>query len=259
MALPSVAGVVNGLLGSPSPPVPKPGPNQSKLSLFWTNASGAIESIRFDVVTVENHERNMTVSDHPVELGANVVDHARLMPDMLTIEGFVSMKPVRSNEPSLLDEAPMVLDIPKPSTKPSLSGAVGALVDALLPAGPISATVQQASDFPDRVRDTYEKLLGAQTTRALVTAVNRLDEIPSMLITRVSVPRTVQDGTGANFHVELRRVRLVSAESVDAPDPKENRGKITTTNKGSQSKKEAPKAVGDSMLLRAGKGLGLQH
>lgn len=256
MALPSIANMLG--LTSGDPPIPKAAPNQSALVLSWKNASGALETVRFDAVTTESHEGSMNVTDHAVEIGANVVDHAREMPDILTIEGFVSSKPLSSNAPGLLAEAPFDLKLPKKDVQISVTAITGA-IDNLLSPPPSQATVQQASgSFPTRVRDMFEKLTAARRARVLITAISAIDQVDSMLLTRVTVPRTHADGTGATFHLELRKIRLVSSESADAPDPVEKRAEIEA-NKGSQGKKELPKKVGDSIILGVGKWSGWQH
>jgi hypothetical protein len=59
--------------------------------LYWQDdESGETESVQFDVVEGETPEDVLTPTDHAVEEGANVTDHARLEPAALTIEGFVS-------------------------------------------------------------------------------------------------------------------------------------------------------------------------
>ena len=46
--------------------------------------------LQFAVVVEEQHEDKLTITEHPVEQGANVNDHAYVMPAMLTIRAGVS-------------------------------------------------------------------------------------------------------------------------------------------------------------------------
>lgn len=249
MGLPSVAGLVHSLLGS-ADPKPVAGSNKSGLSIAWLDDGNESQSLSFDVVSSETHEALMTLTDHPVEAGTNVVDNARELPKSMTIEGFISSKPLGSNPGASLTLQSFDLDIPKKDIQPSLTSAIGAITDLISP-GPSAATALRASgDYPNRIKDTLEILSKLEVDRTLVSVVSNVTQADSMMITRLSVSRALSDGTGATFHIELRKVRLVSALSVAAPDAAENRGKVAVA-KGSAHAKEAPagkKAVADSVL-----------
>lgn len=51
-------------------------------------------SIGLDVVPSENHVISSTITDHPVEEGSNISDHARPDPDRLTLECIISNTPL---------------------------------------------------------------------------------------------------------------------------------------------------------------------
>ncbi len=244
------------------------------VSLSWINArTGTLDYIRFDVVTSETRESLMTITDHPVEDGSNVVDHARELPKKVSIEGFVSNKPLWSNPgmapladytaralalpspPRGLRPARRRLDLPKPPLRKNLASLVQAGIGAIFPPGdtyatlaaeapadqPLQATVLAANaDFPDRARAMYEALLAAQAARTLFTVSSSSGEIDNMLIEKISVPRTVDTGNGADFSIELTQVRIVKSETVAAPLPAEVRG-AKEVSMGSQSAKASPK------------------
>lgn len=249
-----------------------PEPGQSALSLAWLDSSGAIISVRFDAVTSETHEALMTITDHPVEVGANVVDNAREMPQTIAIEGYVSNKPLASNPgvgallkvqpldltvelPNQPEYQNLPLNLPKKDLQPSLTVITGAIKDLLHPP-PSSATVRRpalftkygisvatqspSGDFPDRVRDMYEALTKARVDRSLIRVVSAIEDIDAMMISQISVPRTIEDGNGATFHVELRKIRLVSSESVNAPAAAEDRGKVAVSKGSKGNEKAAP-------------------
>ncbi len=250
MGLPSVAGLVSSLLGSPDPS-PVAGSNKSGLNLAWLDAGGSAQTLRFDVVSSETHEALLTLTDYPVEVGANVVDNAREMPKTITVEGFISSKPLASNPgmASVLANQSFDLVIPKKDVQISVTSAIGALTDLNNP-GPSSATAQRASgDFPNRVAAVFEVLSKLQTDRTLVSVVSNVTTALSMMVTRLGAARTLADGTGATFHLELRKVRLVSALIVDAPEPTEARGMIAaaTGSKGTKEASEAKKARATSI------------
>jgi len=241
MGLPSVGKALSGLLASPDPQ-PKPRANLSGLSIFWQDTSGATVSVRFDAVTTETYEAIMQVTDHPVEVGANVVDNARELPSTFVVDGYVSNKQLGSNpgQGGVLVEQVIPLTIPKPDPHLSLASLTGAAFDALLPPPQPTATVQTTDTTPSRVAEMLEALDSARVGRFLCTiscAPFGLD-IDSLLIRRRAVSRTLADGTGATFHVELTKIRLVSALTVGAPQPAEARG-MKIAAKGSKATKEA--------------------
>ncbi len=53
-----------------------------------------IEGFEIDAVVTEDHQLDMEITDHPVEKGVDITDHARLKPRMITMECVVSDTPV---------------------------------------------------------------------------------------------------------------------------------------------------------------------
>lgn len=257
MGLPSPASILNGLLGSPDP-TPSEHSNLSALSLSWPTPTGETASVRFDAVSNETNEALMQITDHPVEVGANVVDNARAMPIIITIEGYVSNAPMVSNPgmDGVLAVQSVPLNLPKKDTQLSLNAGLQALGNLLDPP-PSNATVLTATGaFPDRVAAMLETIEEVRLARSLVTVTSKFATVTSMLISRRAIARTKADGTGATFHLQLHEVRLVSALSVDAPKPTEARGMIAAA-KGSKGTKEADPAqkAHVSILKQAHKGI----
>ena len=63
-------------------------------TLFWQDPdSGETEILAFDAVVSLSPEDSVTITDHPVEQGSNITDHARDEPERLSIEGIVSTVP----------------------------------------------------------------------------------------------------------------------------------------------------------------------
>ena len=68
------------------------------LILYWVaKANGALRTVNFDVVSAETHEGTMKLTEHPVESGSDITDNVRAEPRKLSIEGYVSNKPLLSN------------------------------------------------------------------------------------------------------------------------------------------------------------------
>lgn len=262
--------------------------------ITWQDpATFALGVIRLDAVLSESPEDAVTITDHPVEQGANVVDHARVEPNRLSIEGVVSTIPnpaVDTDAGFQLIEVSVpgrrqlaaetkTLQPPQPPITPSIGGlisaGIGALVGTSIKAQFAGATVPDKSTIQirgykqntprNRVRDVYEALLRLQEARTFVTVSTRDRDYYDMLIERVAKPRSLDNGSSSHFQIDFRRVRIASSKTVAAPRPAEARGK-TTVNKGSQAakKKEDTKtfesfaaALGDAglkALLKLGGG-----
>lgn len=243
-------------------------------TLFWTDEdSGKLVVFQFDATTSEDPTDAVTITDHPVEQGANIVDHARDEPERITLEGIVTNTPHQGN---LTDEddfevsalalsfetvkAPgtqtLHLDIPDPPIALSPSGLISAGISALGSAlfggpnndatawsntekarGSLQASALQPASKVNRARVAYEKLLGAKEKRALVTVQTSVREYFDMLVERVSAPRSADDGDGLKFSIDLRRLKIAASETVQSPQPTESRGS-TGRSLGSQSTKE---------------------
>jgi hypothetical protein len=251
--------------------------------LYWTDPdSGLTESVEFDVVPTQLHEDILEITSHPVEQGAEMVDHAREQPTRLTLEGFVSSVPNRRLDTDAADtQAELAvsgfttpgtqsvqLDIasPKPRTLSGLiSVGITALGNAITggPRGTFRGVARRARQTlygsfykqrseRNRVRDVYEKLQGAQTKRALITAQTPLREHFDMMLERLPAQQDDDTGTGATFEIDLRRIRVADTETVQSPEPAEKRGAVAKSG-GSKNPKPDPNA--DSKNAAANKSL----
>lgn len=244
--------------------------------IYWQDeATSAIAVVRFDAVTSVTPEDVLTITDHPVEQGANVVDHARKEPTRISIEGIVSTIPnprvdtdtgfrtIELSGPFMRAGDPQKITLEPP--KPPLNFGPGSLLRAAVVgigeaifggpnleaefAGestpirvPFKAQVLQQNAPRDRVRDVYDALLRVQEARQLVQVSTRDRDLTDMMIERIAEPRSVGEGKAAKFQIDLRRIRAVGSVVVAAPKPTEERGK-TNVNKGAQAgaKDEDPK------------------
>src|SRR5690242_16413960 len=66
--------------------------------LYWTNEdTGSLVIFKFDVTTSEDPSDTIAITDHPVERGVNVADHARSEPERITLEGIITDTPHHGN------------------------------------------------------------------------------------------------------------------------------------------------------------------
>jgi hypothetical protein len=253
---------------------------------MWTNSdTGALETFQLDAVTSIDHNDSVAIADHPVEQGADISDHARDEPDLLTVEGMITNTPHPGNytdadkanysdQPLALSFDTMAasgtqtldLDVGNPPIQPTLDSLLGAGLGALGKAifggptaemnnpakrgrGSFSVKVKQPNAPRNRPRDAYEKLLGAKLGHELVTVSTPMRDYFDMLIAHVEQPIVVEDGTSARFTIDLRRIRIAGSDTVVAPEPAEARGSLPKSL-GSQATKEDPNAddKGESIL-----------
>lgn len=222
--------------------------------LYWRDKkSGQTQFVQFDAITAETHEALMAITSHPVEEGADVSDHARPEAERITIEGTVSSKPLFTNPgvEKLMSFGTIPLKLAKKKsgislntfTPGGLTRAVTGFVSSLLHPEPKSFLgLKATAQFPNRGRDLHTVLTRARFDGALVTVVSpNVQVLDNMMIERVAVPRTPEAGTSLPIQIDLKQVRIVKSETVDAPQPAEARGK-PQNNKGSQAAKKADDA-----------------
>lgn len=91
-----------------------PGPEYTEAYLTYTDASGNSASIVFDAVTAEDWTPVATITEHPVENGANVADHIRVGLITCTLKVRVSNEPLTDNQfaSSLFSPQQMTLPVP---------------------------------------------------------------------------------------------------------------------------------------------------
>ncbi len=247
-------------------------------ALLWKDPdTGALNTFEFDATTSEDPTDAITITDHPVEEGTNVVDHARPDPERITLEGIITDTPHHGNlgDDDNYTDQPLSLsvdimgppgtqtihlDVPDPPVEISESGLIRAGVSALGNAifgGPnndatawgvpnrktlsASATALQAVSQVSRSRREYEKLLAAKDVTAVFDVVTSRREYFDMLIERIGAPRTPEDGDGLKFSIDLRRLRIAASQTVDPPQPTEARG-AKAKSMGSQTTKDDPNA-----------------
>lgn len=134
--------------------------------LTWLTKGGEFKVVQFDVITSYTSEGSSSITDHAVEIGAAVSDHSRPEPERLSLEGYMSGKPLLSDvgktgdqdavfqllayqQKTLIDlpqafaligTKPMALNPPSPPIQPNVAGLVNAGIGALF-GGALSATL----------------------------------------------------------------------------------------------------------------------
>jgi hypothetical protein len=237
------------------------------ITITWQGLDGQERLVQLDAYESESHEDTATITDHPVEAGVVITDHVRDNPSSVSLSGTVSNipmpgKPGVTSGPidlSVEYQAPspatrtIELQVASPPITPSVGGliraGIGAIASAVLGAPKATvwgedkrrresarATVLRYGSPQSRPQAVDLLLLEAKALKAPITVTTPLRTVTNLQITRLAPSREVQSGTAVLFQLDLRAIRTVNSETVDAPVPAEARG-ASKKNAGSQNAK----------------------
>lgn len=210
------------------------------MAAFIVPADDSGRILVFDVIENENHESGAEITDHPVEVGVNVSDHVRPLPDRFSLIGYMSNQPVYANPFTQRGETRSVkLDIPN-WTSFSLEGAASAIVNAISP--PEHAVT--VLSFPDEFNapwEMFEALRELKDNGVFLQIITSIRVYEDMVIERVSAPRNAGD-SGVSFGLDVKNLRVVESGQVASPPvPADDvPGGVPLSNKGGQGGKPPP-------------------
>jgi hypothetical protein len=139
--------------------------------------------IEIEASVSESHRRSAEVTAHPVERGADVVDHIRFNPRELDMVGVISNTPI--------------------------------MVAASLQAQPSVP----GGDPRSRAEDAYRELENLMEAGALCKITTTLFSYEDMALVALSTPRDAPRGNIAELQMTWREVRFAETLRVDAPVP----------------------------------------
>ena len=261
--------------------------------LNWTDTAGNINVIVFDVVTAEDWAEGSTITEHPVEKGANVSDHVRVRLPACRLQARVSNEPIDANNFGQPVVAPLALNVPSPNWVPgpgvvivptwvnpielrSLAGSLvglaagpiggiagGLAAGALLPgfkvdvpvqtnaglvppvpsALPVPQVLQWISGGMDFVAAIHTLLVQLKNSAQLIDVFGTKQTEYDMAIEELTFHRGPDTGTSEDITIGLKKIRIVSTQTVAAPIPNLSAGGgLKTVNKGAQDPSVAPPA-----------------
>lgn len=186
-----------------------------------------IGDLALDCTVTETHTATSTVTEHPVESGANITDHIRPDPVQLSITGIVSDTPLGSKQIQRSIEVG------------------GASVQVTQQEPPSSAT-----GFG---RAAWAKLDAIRTAAKPVKVVTRDKTYDSMALVSLSVPKESKTGGALYFTAQFKQVRIVynrTTRVVVAKAPKAH--KKQDTGKQPTAAVEQPKSYSSELRDQAG-------
>jgi hypothetical protein len=183
---------------------PLPGDTAQPVLLMTRGRGVSVPSatIAADAVVSETHTRTNTVTDHPVEEGANISDHSRPEPDRVQVEIYVS-------------DTPLSVEQMQRAQKFMQQAGIGAILD---PSG--QASVAAVPGYSRAVRDRLEQY---QLTGQLVTVATAIKLYQSMVIESVTENRSAKDAEAFHATIAFKFIRVVQnklTRRVVAKDPR---------------------------------------
>lgn len=231
--------------------------------LSWGKGPLNAVVVKFDAVSIVEHEQGSTVTSHPVEVGSDITDHVRPNRPRVTITGYVSNTPLFSTSVTVSRGAvslpagvyrPVALGkSPVPPRVPVFLGLGDAISNAIRPrSGPTHVDCLVFESESSRIREMMEALTEAQAKKELVSVSDEVSDYENMIIESVTASRTAEGGNGAVFTLSLQQISFVSTSIVDAPISAELRGQASASV-GTSSPKRSASAPKDSPLEKAKK------
>lgn len=189
--------------------------------IFGSPRQAQIGLVILDASVNEQHTKTNQITEHPVEVGANIADHIRREPERITIRGIVSNHPL-------------------------------VLLASLRAPSPIANDLTFTSE---RAELAYAQLSLTMDAGELVDVVTTFKEYTNMAIQSLVVERDARRGNIAEMVIELKEVILattqevvVEAQQADPTTDVRNDGVRPTTPAAGGT---AAQASNDSLLFSA--------
>ena len=197
-------------------------------------------AIHFDVVRNETVTMSASVTEHPVEQGADIADHIRDELMKIRLEVFVANEPTDDVNGLGATTQTFTAKVNHSASTPAVNPVLGVLGAIANPLAALTNALgmgpQPPVDFPvsgqswvgavppgfDFVKDMVTQLELLKSTPTLVDVATHARYCPSMAITSIE---SQPHGSGAFISIDMKAIRIVASNSVDAPAPTQARAK----------------------------------
>ncbi len=179
-----------------------------------------IGDVAIDCTVTETHTATATVTEHPVESGANITDHIRPEPVQLSITGIVSDTPIGSKQIQRAIEAG--------GTKVQITER---------------ETPTSAAGFG---RTAWAKLEAIRAAAKPVKVTTRDRTYESMALMSLSVPKEAKTGGAFMFTAQFKQVRIVfnrTTKVVVAKAPKSHKKQDTGKQPTAEVVPDKPRSI----------------
>jgi len=144
----------------------------------------SLGGIELDAILTENHNSIVSVSKNPIELGADITDHAIIEPKRLNIRAIVSDSPLGS-------------------------AAFAQIVDTIT-----GLFGTSTSGNLTRSNAAYNALIQLQEAREPIQVQTKLKLYENMLITSINTTQDKDTSRIVSLDISLEEIRIVSTETI---------------------------------------------
>lgn len=183
-----------------------------------------IDTIELDCTVSEAHNGEVEVTEHPVEEGANISDHARVKPPTLTLEGMVSNTPLNQGQ-----------------HRRKVTSKEGFVFET-------TATTDQITGQPGIMESAFTKLQELREKAMPITVITRLKTYTNMVLTSLVVPRNASTGEALRFTATFRNVIIIKNRTTTATVATEPRAKPKVP-KGKKIAEKTPEPTKKKSML----------
>jgi hypothetical protein len=209
--------------------------------LIQTNTATGIPAplAVLDVVKDEVVEYEVDITDHPVEEGSEVSDHAQLKPTVIRLKGTISNTPLDLSVAIANIAAGALAAISSSQVRTNLlnsAASIGAgIVGTALQGKSQNIAATALTGAVDAVSRTI--LISACENRVPFTLITKRQTFKNVLIKKLSFPRNEETGFALEFEMEIKQVRIVTPLKVQKGqlDEKVISTASSSTSLGSQS------------------------
>lgn len=218
--------------------------------ISWSDGALQSVTIRFDAISVIEHQLSAQVVTHKVEAGADIADHIRPERPTVTVEARISNTPLFSNSGVVMRNnvaAPIgsyrPVTLAKSPVTPRVPVYLGVTdlarnsFDKALPITSVDGLV--FDNLESRVREVTEALTDALNNKRLLSVSDEASDYDNMAIESRVITRTAEGGKACIISLQLRQVEFATTSTVDAPISAELRGQAVTSA-GSAAAKKSP-------------------
>lgn len=174
----------------------------SIMSIF-SKTLPALGIVEFDAKLEGIASKAIQLTQYPVEFGANVNDHAILLPDRYLLTGAISNSPLGLG----LDDIGMM-------GVGAVASAVGGVAGAAISG--VSAYLLAGSE-ETRAATAWRALSAMLKTRAPIELITELETFQDMVLIRLDQRTRPENEDGLIFVAELQQVRIVGTQESSRP------------------------------------------
>lgn len=195
------------------------------ISLLIAPTLTTIDSLTLDASISEQHSSEVEVTEHKIESGATITDHATPKALKLSIEGVVSNTPTNRSAVARIVETMGIL-VTSTSPFEAKQGAVGYAENAF-------AILENLRDHPK-----------------IITIVTKLKTYNNMILQKLNVPVNALNGEALRFTADFQQIRLVQNQ-IDTVTIAKTPAAKKKKSLGNQPNSDSGEPKAKSLLLQA--------